>query len=644
MTNDPVGPQEGASEQRKGKKPSSAASNVAQAKAKMKQDGKIGSLAQSRAELSKDPKTGEPTLTAVFPRKGGREPHHVDMSFLLAFPNLRPMFMDAFLFWGANLEPNTRNECRVSLRLYFFAYLRSDWSDTLRPEDIDDELLTGFRDSLMNKSGRRDKALHPTTVTKTLGTLRKVLASLALGPWAVHAGRISELVPSGPAGASRKSTPIDILGLARLLAILEAAEKEVLATEHRFAEGRALLAEGRTRLRDSSRVTTHTCRDYGEISVCLAAVDEAYPGVIPDLPVLIASHPTLGKAVREIHGQGRVVSYFYPCGRDLVPFVLLLAVATVFNPDTLLILNWADIDFNKDHAGRPAIEIVGAKGRASSDLLRLLDPEAAVSSGLSLKQMFESLGNITARLRKYLAPAHADRLFVFVQKNCAKRPKSFGEDGEKCGTPSADQVWRFALNNFIKDNGLSHFTLGQLRPSILDLVQLMDGGLETARKIGNHGSPATTWTHYTSGGVRARYRERIGQVIVLRERWLETKGVIDPRRLAPGQDKGAATPGFSCLDPFDSQRPNQQPGKLCKDYGGCPSCPMAAAHPGDPLCVAYYIALEVAIYRSQGTMTAQTWVERWTPVLADLAALRAWIPPEVLEASREISIRLPNVG
>lgn len=225
-----------------------------------------------------------------------------------------------------------------------------------------------------------------------------------------------------------------------------------------------------------------------------------------------------------------------------------------------------------------------------------------------------------------------------------KRPKGFGVDGEKNQPSSRDIVWATALKNFIKDNKLPSFTLGQMRPTILDLVQFVDGSLEAARKVGNHGNPATTWTHYTSGGVRARYRERIGQVIVLRERWLQTGGDIDPRCLAPGQDKGAATPGFSCLDPFDSQRPNQQQGRLCKDYGGCPSCPMAAAHPSDPLCVGYYTALEAAIYRSQGAMSARTWIERWTPVLADLAALRAWIPPNVLEASREISIQLPNVG
>jgi hypothetical protein len=629
MTLEPIGPQKRASEPRKGKKPSSAASNVAQAKAKMEQDGKIGSIAQTRAEQGVDAKTGEPTLTAIFPRKGGREPHLLDLSFLLAFPNLQPMFTEAFLCWGAVLSPSTRRTCRGNLRRYFFSYLQSDWSKVLHPGDIDDELLAGFRDNLLNKPGGRGKTLHPTTAGGALGALRTVLEALIIGPWARAANRIAERVPSGPAGAERKTVPTEVLGLEPLLAILGAAEQEVLAIEQRFAKARLLLAEGRTRLQDPGRLTNNTRADYRDFAVCLAAVDEACPGVIPNLNVLNDRLPALGSAIQFTHGQGEIGSHFYPSARDMVSFALLLTVATVFNPDTILSLNWQEIDLDKDQAGTPAIEI---------------DPDAAVSSRLSLKQMLVCLREITSRIRPHLAQEHADRLFVYVQQNGAKRPKGFGADGERSRSESADVVWRWALKNFIKDNKLPPFTLGQLRPTILDLVQFMDGSLESARKVGNHGSPATTWTHYTSGGVRARYRERIGQVIVLRERWLQTGGVIDPRRLAPGQDKGAATPGFSCLDPFDSQRPNQQPGRLCKDYGGCPSCPMAAAHPGDPLCVGYYTALEAAIYRSQGAMSARTWIERWTPVLADLASLRAWIPPDVLEASREISIRLPNVG
>ncbi len=644
MTTDPIGTQVRARESRKGKKPSSAASNVAQAKMKMGQDGKIETIVQSRAEHGANPKTGEPTLTAVFPQRAGRKPHHVDLSYLLAFPNLHPMFTEAFLCWGAGLAPRTRDGCRATLRRHFFKYLESDWSNMLYPGDIDDELLAGFRDSLLYKPGARGKKLQSNTIKQALGALKSVLERLVNGPWARAASRIVELVPSGPARADKKVVPTEVLGMEQLLAIIGAAESEVLAVEQRFAKARVLLAEGRARLQDIGGFPSNTPVDYRELAVCLAALDESCPGMFYDLRGIQARCPALAAAVQFTHRMGNVASYFYPSARDLVPFALLLAITTVFNPDTILSLNWSDIDFDKTQAGVPAVEIMGAKGRAVRDLVRLLDPEAAVSSRLSLKQILICLREITERIRPHLAPEHADRLFVYVQQCGTRVPKGFGVDGETNQQPSQDTVWGNALRNFIKDNKLPSFTLGQMRPTILDLVQFMDGSLEAARRVGNHGNAATTWTHYTSGGVRARYRERIGQVIVLRERWLQTGGDVDPRRLPPGQDKGAATPGFSCLDPFDSQRPNQQPGNLCKDYGGCPSCPMAAAHPGNPLCVAYYTALEAAIYRSQGTMSARTWIERWTPVLADLAALRAWIPPDVLETSRDISIRLPNVG
>lgn len=629
---------------RKRKTLSSAASNVAQAKAKNEQNGEIAPITKCRAEHRTDSKTGDLTLTAIFPTRNGRDPHHVNLSFLLAFPNLQPMFTEAFLHWGANVEPITRIKSLDSLRRYFFTYLKSVWSNMLAPEDIDDELLTGYRQYLLNTSWSNGKALNPTTVTSTLCHLRTILSSLTSGPWALDANRIAEQIPAGPRGAHRKAEPRKALGFDCLLKILMAAEREVLAIENRFANAQMLLAEGRRRLQAPSRITNDTRTDYRDFATCLAAVDEAYPVVSPVLEVLWAEHRALGWAMHT-HGQNKIDSYLHPSSQDLVPFILLLAVVTVFNAETLLSLKWQNIDLDKDQAGTPAIEIVGAKGRASRDLVRLLDPNAATSSQLSLKRMLFCLRDITSRIRPLLKPREADYLFVFVPRNRPRRPMAFGLETEtRTVSKSGHSAWRLALGKFIRDNKLPKFTLGQIRPSILDLVQFMDGSLEAARKVGDHRDLTTTWTYYTSDGVRARYRERVGQIILLRERWHRSNGVIDPRRLGLSQDKGAATPGFSCLNPFDSPRPNQQPGKLCKDYGGCPSCPLAAAHPNDPLCVAQYTALETAIYRSQSTMNAMSWIERWTPVLADLAALRAWVPQDVLTDSRKISITLPNVG
>lgn len=644
MKNESTSSQTTKQKPRKARKLSSAASNVAQTKAIIAQDGKIDSITKARVEHNIDPKTGKRTFIGIFPRKEGGIPHHVDLSFLLAFPNLQPMFTDAFLHWGTNVKPITRSNVADSLRRYFFSYLGTSWSNTLTLEDIDDELLTGFKEFLLNRPGNSGKVLTATSVGSALCNLRSVLITLTTGTWASEANRIAEQVPPGPTGADKKAEPTEVLGLEQLLKILEAAEHEVLAIEHRFANGQMLLTEGHRRLRDPDRIVNNTRADYRDFATCLAAIDKAYPGLVPSSDVLEATHRALGGAVRQIHGLATIDSYLYPSSRDLVPFVLLLAVVTVFNPETILNLNWQDIDFNKDHAGTPAIEIVGTKDRAARALVRLLDPSSAASSQLSLKRMLLCLQEITSRMRPHLTPAKADRLFAYVPKSRARGSAVLGVHAETHAAKPSAGLWHLILSKFIKDHSLPPFSLAQLRPSVLDLVQFMDGSLEAARKVGNHSSPATTWTYYTSGGVKNRYRERIGQIIVLRERWIETHGSIDPRALAPSQDKGAATPGFICLDPLDSPRPNQKRGKLCRDYGGCPSCPFAAALPSDPLCVAQYTALEIAIYRSQSAMNAKTWVERWTPVLADLASLRAMIPPSVLADSRKISITLPNVG
>jgi hypothetical protein len=201
-----------------------------------------------------------------------------------------------------------------------------------------------------------------------------------------------------------------------------------------------------------------------------------------------------------------------------------------------------------------------------------------------------------------------------------------------------------ALNSFRKVNNLEHFTLSQLRPTLIDMTLFLNGDLAAAQALGNHRKPHTTWTFYTSSGVKKRFLERLGEVLVLRQRWIDTKGVIDPRRLTQSQDKSAATPGFICLDPFDSPRKNQNKGRACKAYGECPSCPLAAADLGNASTVALYFALKYSIYKSQSSMSAQTWLLRWAPVLADLDALLEMIPQSMLESSKIFRFTLPSVG
>jgi hypothetical protein len=344
----------------------------------------------------------------------------------------------------------------------------------------------------------------------------------------------------------------------------------------------------------------------------------------------------------------------------------------VFNPNTVLELEWKNIDRNVDRIGegRPAIrfdvggehenqgaaeagdpydaapltKVTGNKPRARDQLVRLLDPDASGVHQVSLNLVLDLVGEMTARIRLHVLGGgeYADHLFLYIQQARAKRPRGFGSG--KLGASTA-RVWQNGLKNFITDNNLPNFTLKTIRATLLDYVQLVNrGDLEAARAVGNHRSQVTTWTHYTSSLVKRLLQEATGETLLVRERWLNSEGDIDPRLFQQWTNKGCATPGFHCLDPFDSPRPNQKNGRLCAAYGECPDCPLSAAVPNDPRNVMLYEALRRAIYRSVSTMTAPMWKLRWAPVVVALDALLSSVPPALLEKSRQIAVELPSVG
>ncbi|MFE1574028.1 hypothetical protein ACFIQG_19760 [Comamonas odontotermitis] len=592
----------------------------------------ITELVMTRVDRGTD-QNGIPFLFAVFPINRHEISARVDLSYLLDFPNLRELFESAFLVWGSSIAHRTRIEVSGVLRRYFFSFLASTGYHQAEPHDIDDQLLGAFN-RFLTEPRSNGRPLNPNTVGDALGAIRRVLGALDSGPWASVAVSLAERVPPGPVGAYMKSDAVEVISLDNVIAIVAAAEKELRELKARWERGRRLIDEGRRELAQGQR-------NFQVLSISLAAIDAAFSGVIPDLPEIYAHDRALGDAVQNVHRVTEISSYFYPTGRDLVAFVLLLSVATAFNADTLLSLTWSNVE-NVDRIGKRAVKIIGRKPRASEDMVRLLDASADEPNQISITTLLALLRTMTARIRPFIdIPEHKDKLFVYVQKFNAKKPKSFGN--VKQG-PTNDIVWTRSLANFCKDNNLDRFTLSQLRPTLIDMTLFLNGDLAAAQAVGNHRKPYTTWTFYTSSGVKKRFLERIGEVLVLRQRWIDSMGVIDPRRLTSSQDKSAATPGFICLDPFDSPRKNQSKGRPCKAYGECPSCPLAVADIGDASTVALYFALKQSIYQSQTNMSAQTWLLRWAPVLSDLDALLDIIPKSVSESAKCFQFTLPLVG
>ena len=553
------------------------------------------------------------------------------------------------------------------MRRYWFSYLSNQGLAEIAPSQLNEQVMAGFLAWLRQLRKEDGNPLHPNTIGRALGNVRNALHAVP------NAQQWADLIPAGPRGAARKTEPTAVLQFDQLLKVMTAVDQEILGLQSLWAGAPQLLELGRQQLREGKvlppiRSSTKEDNPRALLALTLALLDQRYSGVIPDQSVIMSDDRLLGTTIKQHFGASVVTSFFYATYLELVPFVLHIAIATAFNPETVLTLRWANIErgvdrlTNKHSAVKfdvtdndteasdvvatelPLVKMTGDKPRSQRQLVRLLDPEASRPEQVSLNLVLDLLSTITSRIRPYvIEPLHADRLFLSVPTNCAKHPKGFGISSST--SACSDITWRYSLRKFITDNKLPAFTLKTIRATLLDYAQLFNrGDLEAARKVGNHRHRLTTWTHYTSDLVKRLLQESSGETLLVRERWLQSNGTIDPRKYRAWTDKGCATPGFACMDPFDSPRPNQRPGKLCKAYGECPDCPMALARPESPRHITLYEALRRAIYRSVTRVTAAVWQERWAPVIAALDALLACVPPSVLDESRKLSLELPDVG
>ncbi len=568
---------------------------VEQARRNNAKQGNVHELLATRVERGFD--NGSPTLTAIFARKGGGEPDRVNLNFLLKFPELTDNFANAFIKWGRKQKNVTRSGMASQLSASWFSYLYETGRATISLSQIDEQVMTGFKVWQEQHVKSNGEPLNPHTIAIHRSKLRTLLRHIP------EARDLSYMVPTSPRGASRKQNPTKVLHFDELLKVMVAVEKEIVAIRQRVDEGRRLLEIGRKLLSQGVKLQPNprdNLKAHSEenIALALAMLESKYEGVIPNASVQGANDSLLLRSIAAAIGVEKARGYFYFNARDLVPLVLSITIATVFNPHTVLTLCWKNIDRNVDRLsnGRKAVKfdireddaesdddssesklvkIVGVKNRARRQFVRLLDPSASGGEQVSLNFVLDLLVEMTARIRPHVVDIErfGDRVFIFVPLRGPLVARGFVLD-----LIHQDITWPHALRNFIKDNELPSFTLKNIRASVLDYTQIKNrGDLEAARQVGNHSSRTITWTHYTSDLVKRLLKESVGETMLVRERWLQSEGKIDPRINKEWTGKGCATPGWTCLDPFDSPRPNQIKGSLCTAYGECPVCPLAAA-------------------------------------------------------------------
>lgn len=568
-----------------------------------------------------------------------RLPEIYDLSFLLEFPNISEPSAQAFRRHAANLRSTTRTTYVKQLRRGIFAFLTQRKMFELELRQIDRSLWSAFLLWLDQPKSRGESWVPLTRRSHLFAAVSLFKALASLPQWAPEGARIVAETPRGayPA-AERKVIPRQRLAMSDLMKIKAAAENAVRAIVGRFDEADRLLAVGEAKLMGGNE------NFKTDFAVCFAAITRRYPQIIPPKDILKRDLEAEGSLGRKLfyaarhHTYRKFHAYRYALSDDLVPFVILLSIATALNPEQILTLKEKNIG-EVEMLGSSFVRIEVFKARAGKTI-SIQMPKGGTDE-VGPHYLFRQLSRITERLRSF-SGEYEGYCFLFRQAGNTWNIVGFG-GARRTATMGAFSA---ALHRFCEKRGLPKFGLAQIRPTLGDEYRSVSGAIAAAKSLG-HKAVDTMDRHYTSDNVRKKDQLRIAEVQALFGRWTQSEGRVDPRSNSRGHlDKGAATPGFSCVDPYSSPIESQR-GRhgLCQAYGECPACPLARAHPNDPLAVAFYFALRLAIYKAAaGRVAPPAWRRKWAPIVQALNNLIATVPASVVARAPDLPAALPPVG
>lgn len=613
--------------------------------------GGVASTIHSRVDETNNLGTGAPRLRVIIPDK--KKPEFYDLSGLLVQPEIARFFAEGFRHWAAGpLKTKSRVVCCRVLNTNFGAFLAT-LKGHVPLKSIDEPFWTSFIVWLNGPRKQDGRPFAQATRANVLGAVTACIDALEghpeHGAIAIYLKDRSGFPRNPWPGRTTKNVPTPVLSSPERRAVILACLSEIAVLRKHLEDRETILDAGRVLLNEA-RTEGQEPPYWSEIGVCAARIAEAFPDRLASLADLYALDRSLGKAVQYKHQSLPVRKLLYATFRDLVPFVLLIAIKTAFNPDTLLTLTWSQTRRSDDGA---TVTFLGVKNRAKNlqasivldDGINDFDVPAEPGVPFGMAELLALLRQLTERCRAILAnKEHADRLFLGVPMWAGSEAKSYAH----LLGPSADTAWKHALAQFIyeheKDYNLKTFTLRTLRFTELEQEWRRTGDVLAVRDRAGHVSASTTREYYSSDGMRRESQERVAEIQTYLHRCAETDGRSDPRH-QPERCRSAATPGFGCFDPYHSPRPGQREGRLCSAYGECPDCPLVQAWPQDVQAAAWYLALPKAIHDArQGRVSARHWAEKWPPILNALEALLAAIPVDVRAKASLYHVKLKPVG
>ncbi len=372
--------------------------------------------------------------------------------------------------------------------------------------------------------------------------------------------------------------------------------------------------------RVATSIVSHACKSAGRTSPHF--VDNPWPGHAVRAPTKTKSVTIehLGMILRaclsdmqETLRKAERPDYPGPYLPELFPFIVVLALWTAFNPETVMGVRRSGV--RPDMLGR--FVIVGHKGRSPSE--QSANFSTTDDHPCAPKSVIANVEAITRPLRHRLPPDEGDLLFVGLMREAWRATalvKPF------LGCKSMQSHYRDA---FCEAHGLEKFSLQQIRATAATVINRLFGGdLKLTQVLMGHMRIETTDDYVREEGRRLE-EERLADQMEKRVRFARSRGLTEVRDAADAP-QSAATAGFVCASPFESPASLGQEGGMCAAYGACPTCPLASVDRRCPTSFAYVLRLrnQIVNARNDPEVSPQRWISVWKPRLAALD--ERWLP------------------
>jgi hypothetical protein len=287
-------------------------------------------------------------IELICPKGGEKKEDTVDLSYLLVFPHLSEPFAQAVqeIWKSKTFAYATCFKMALELKNGFLAFLKEKSLTNIRVEQLTTSHIQGFKNWLDRTDNMGVAIYGIQSRVQRMSHLRQVVQYLKQSDkWAPQLNSDLHVRRGMWAGQKGSGKPTPIIQAEDYQKIYQACKKEIIEIIGRVKTMRASLQANldhpaalapEPAERPAYDRGNNSRNRYSDLGVLLATLHRRYPRKILTKECLDASNDrALASAVMK-RNISAITACFYPSARDLVPFILLMAIHLDYNKATLM--------------------------------------------------------------------------------------------------------------------------------------------------------------------------------------------------------------------------------------------------------------------------------------------------------------------